>query len=84
MWWVIGARASFIVLFCYCSCVLAGRADEKKSEWLSREEECTLKLIPPEREFRDAHASGIQSAAPPEPSALLPFGSSLVGLRKNI
>lgn len=84
MWWVIGALASFIVLSCYCSCVLAGRADQKKSEWLSREEEGTLRSIPPEKEFRDARRSGVRPSLPPNSSALLPFGSGLVGVRKNI
>jgi len=84
MWWVIGAVALFIMLFCYCSCVLAGRADEKKNEWLSRQEKDTLKSIPLAREIKDPHASGVQSAALPEPSPLLPFGSGLVGARKNI
>jgi hypothetical protein len=82
MWWVIGAVASFIVLFCYCSCVLAGRADEKKNEWLSQEEERTTKSVPSERGFRDERGSGVCPA--PEPCTLLHFGSSLAGVRENI
>ena len=82
MWWVIGAIALFIMLFCYCACVLAGRADSKKREWFSQEEEGALKSIPPEKELLDK--SGGEICSTPEPSSLLLSGSGLLGPRKKI
>ncbi len=82
MWWVIGAIALFIMLFCYCACVLAGRADGKKREWFGQEEEGALKSIPPEKELSDKLGSEIYSTT--EPSYLLLSGSSLLGTRKKI
>jgi hypothetical protein len=82
MWWVIGAVASFIMLFCYCACVLAGRADDKKNQWMSREEEGTAKSVPSEMDFQYSPRSGV--CPPPEPSTLLLFDSSFVGFRKKI
>jgi hypothetical protein len=82
MWWALGTVAFFIVLLSYCSCVLAGRADSKKNEWMSGEGEATLKSIPPERELRDVGGSTVYT--PPEPSTFPLFGSSLVGARKKI
>ena len=74
MWWVIGIVALFIVLFSYCSCVLAGRADDQKDEWLSREEKVPMKSIPSEGDFQ--YSSGTGVCPPPEPSTLLLFDSS--------
>ena len=82
MWWVMGAVAFLVMLFCYCSCVLAGRADDQKDEWMSRKEEGAMKSIPSERDFQYPPRSGV--CPPPEPSTLLLFDSSLVGFRKKI
>jgi len=81
MWWVIGAITLFIMLFCYCACVLAGRADEKRKEWFNPEEEKPLKSIPPEKEFLGSDGSGVCST--PDPSPLLLFGSIPLGFRKK-
>ena len=82
MWWVIGGASLFIILFCYCACVLAGRADDKKSEWIGRGEEGIVKSNPSEREFRDARRR--EGHPSQEPSAFPLFGSGLVGARKKI
>ena len=82
MWWVIGTVALFIMLFCYCSCVLAGRADDQKDEWMSRKEEVTMKSIPSEGDFQCSRVSGVWPL--PGPSTLLLFVSNLVGFRKTI
>ena len=82
MWWIIGTVAFLVMLFCYCSCVLAGRADDQKDEWMSRKEEGTMKSIPSERDPQFSRGSG--ACPPPEPSTLPLFDSRLVGFRERI
>jgi len=82
MWWVIGTVALFIVLVIYSSCVLAGRANDQMDEWMSPEEEVTIKSIPSEGDFRYSRGSGVYP--PPEPSTLPLFDSSPVGFRQKI
>jgi len=56
--------------------------DDQKDEWMSPEEEVTIKSIPSEGDFQYSRGSGV--CPPPELSTLLLFDSSLVGFRKKL
>lgn len=75
----IGAVGLFIVPFGYCSCVVAGRADEQKDEWMTRKGEVTMKADPSEGYFQ--YSSGSRAWSYPKPSTLFLFVSNLVRSR---